>query len=316
MQQLNKLLLRQVQKYVGGIDKVPPCYTEFIKSVSDSYDHYEKDHRLLERSIELSSQEMIELNEQLKNETEQLKTAHHELQATEKIRLEKRLDEEKIKKLHEITEAVIEVQERERAYLAAELHDNINQILATSRLYIDTAINDEKLRLKFMTESKEFIHNAMEEIRALCKSLLPPALSTNSLVSSLNGLVQNIKQVDQIQFITDWENIDEQTIPEKMKLTIFRIIQEQLNNIFKHARATTVIIHLIQDNEGLLLSIKDDGVGFDPSEKRNGVGLQNIINRTNLFNGKVSIDSRAGAGCELVVAFGKPIEVIHQKMVG
>ena len=236
------------------------------------------------------------------------------MRATEKIRLEKRLDEEKIKKLQEITEAVIEVQERERSYLAAELHDNINQILATSRLYIDTAIQNENVRLNLITDSKEFINSAIEEIRYLCKSLVPPPLSRASLVSALDDLVKNVKQVDKIQIITDWDSIDESQMCDKMKLTIFRIIQEQLNNIFKHAHAKTVIIQLIQQNGGLQLNIKDDGVGFDPLQKRNGVGLQNIISRTGLFNGEVIINSRPGAGCELLVAFHMQIENIQQRI--
>jgi signal transduction histidine kinase len=314
MQELNKLLLRQAQKYMGGSDKIPENLNAFIEAISESYNHYEKDHHLLERSIELSSTEMIELNEQLRKETEELKKAHDELRATEKIRLEKRLDEEKIKKLQEITEAVIEVQERERSYLAAELHDNINQILATSRLYIDTAIQNENIRLNLITDSKEFINSAMEEIRYLCKSLVPPALSRASLVSALDDLVKNVKQIDKIQIITDWDSIDESQMCDKMKLTIFRIIQEQLNNIFKHAHAKTVIIQLIQRNGGLQLNIKDDGVGFDPLQKRNGVGLQNIISRTNLFNGEVIINSRPGAGCELLVAFHMQIENIQQRI--
>src|ERR1700722_3271428 len=110
MQELNKLLLRQAKKYLGGLDKVPDNYLAFIQAINESYNHYEKDHRLLERSIELSSSEMVELNEQLRNETQELKKAHQELSDTEKIRLEKTLDEEKIKKLQEITEAVIAAQ--------------------------------------------------------------------------------------------------------------------------------------------------------------------------------------------------------------
>ncbi len=176
MQHLNKLLLRQIQKQLGGPEKISENYFNLVQAVSASYDHYEKDRHLLERSIEISSAEMIGLNEQLRAETKELKKAHDELEATEKIRLEKRLDEEKIKKLREITQAVIEVQERERSYLAAELHDNINQVLATSVMYLDTAIKNEEVRLNLMAESKDFIHNAMEEIRGLCRSLLPPSL--------------------------------------------------------------------------------------------------------------------------------------------
>jgi signal transduction histidine kinase len=314
MQDLNKLLSRQAQKYLGGLDKVPENFHAFIQAISESYNHYEKDHHLLERSIELSSGEMIELNEQLKKETEELKKAHDELRATEKIRLEKRLDEEKIKKLQEITQAVIAVQERERSYLGAELHDNINQVLATSMLYIDTAIHNEDVRVNLIKDSKKFIENAMMEIRYLSKSLLPPILSQTSLVSALDDMIHNIKQVDKLQIITDWENIDEAQLCEKLKLTIFRIIQEQLNNIFKHANATTVIISLTHHNGGLQLSVKDDGVGFDPLQKRKGIGLQNIVSRTNLFNGEVIVNSKPGNGCELLVSFHKEVENIQQKM--
>jgi len=257
---------------------------------------------------------MIELHQQLRNETAQLTVAHEELKATEKIRIDKRLDEERIKKLEEITEAVIEVQERERTYLAAELHDNINQILATSRLYIDTAIQNESVRLNLITESKEFIRNAMEEIRALCKSLLPPALSHTSLIDALDDFIQNIKQVDQVQIITEWENIDESQMCDKMKLTIFRIVQEQFNNIFKHARAKTIIVRLVQQNDGLQLNIKDDGIGFNTSQKRNGVGLQNIISRASLLKGEVMVNSRIGAGCELSVAFQMRVANMQQRL--
>jgi len=314
MQHINKLLLRQIQKQLGDPEEIPGNYFNLVQAVSASYDHYEKDRHLLERSIELSSAEMIELNEQLRAETKELKKAHDELKATERIRLEKRLDEEKIKKLQEITQAVIEVQERERSYLAAELHDNINQVLATSVMYLDTAIKNEEVRLNLVAESKDFIHNAMEEIRGLCRSLLPPSLSKTSLLNALNDLIKNIKQVDKVKIIPHWENINEAEMCEKIKLAIFRIIQEQLNNIFKHAWATTVFIRLIQCNGGLQLSIKDDGVGFDTSQKRNGVGLQNITNRANLFNGEVIIDSHPGAGCELVVIFRKQVEDVEHKI--
>jgi len=76
-----------------------------------------------------------------------------------------------------------------------------------------------------------------------------------------------------------------------------------LNNIFKHANASTIIISLQQEEETLQLAIKDNGVGFDPAKKRNGVGLQNITNRAELMNGTVSINSRPGAGCELIINF-------------
>ena len=76
---MNKLLLRQIQKYFGGPDNVPGDLQKFLMAVSEAYDHYEKDHSMLERAIDLSSTEMIELNRELREETKKLKAVHHEL---------------------------------------------------------------------------------------------------------------------------------------------------------------------------------------------------------------------------------------------
>jgi len=303
MDKLNKLLQRQIRKYLGEPADMPEQYHDFLRAVSESYNHYEKDHQLLERSIEISSSEMIELHEKLKLETEQLRRAHEELKATEQVRLEKRLDEEKIKNLKEITAAVIEVQERERSFLSAELHDNINQILATAKLYLDTAIANQPQRMSLMVNSKEFIDNAMQEIRYLCKSLLPPLLSKSSLAAALEDMIHHIRYVNPLEIQLQCDHLDESGISEKMKVAIFRIIQEQLNNIFKYAQASTVIIELTHENDLLQLRISDNGVGFDPAVRSRGVGLQNIVSRTNLFNGEFELISSPGNGCHLRVAF-------------
>lgn len=86
-------------------------------------------------------------------------------------------------------------------------------------------------------------------------------------------------------------------------MIIFRIVQEQVGNIIKHARAKTIILKLIRDTEKISLTIKDDGIGFDTSLKANGIGLINIRTRSSLFNGEVSIISSPGNGCELIVSF-------------
>ena len=90
---------------------------------------------------------------------------------------------------------MVTTQERDRACLGQELQDNINQILATSMLYMDLAINAERLRKDVMTDSRNFVYIAMEEIRKLSKSLLPPSLGEISLPNSLKELTGNIRQV-------------------------------------------------------------------------------------------------------------------------
>jgi two-component system sensor histidine kinase UhpB len=216
---------------------------------------------------------------------------------TQKVLLEEKLVEERINKQQEITAAVITAQAQERTFLGEELHDNINQILATANLYLDCVISDTIPRIELVKDSKDLIKNAMEEIRKLSKTLLPPTLGEGGLQESLNDTIESIKH------ITDWQIPDESLLADKLKLAIFRIVQEQLNNIFKHAKASHINISLKQEDEMLQLRIHDDGVGFDTSQKRNGVGLQNILGRASLLKGIVTINSQPGAGCELLVKF-------------
>ncbi|MEO8770607.1 MAG: PAS domain-containing protein [Ferruginibacter sp.] len=222
---------------------------------------------------------------------------------TEKIMLEQILAAERLCRQQEITEAAITAQEEERSFLGEELHDNINPILATVKLYIDCAITDENRRITLMRDAKGFVTTAMNEIRNLSKSVLPPSLGEVGLIASLNDLVENIERVNDMHFVLHCEEIDENSLSEKLTLSIYRIVQEQVNNILKYAQAKNVTIMLKVKGNLLKLNIKDDGIGFDTTLKRNGVGFQNIISRAGLFKGEVLINSAPGKGCELVVDF-------------
>ena len=98
-------------------------------------------------------------------------------------------------------------------------------------------------------------------------------------------------------------NIIEKVLGEKLRLNIYRIVQEQLNNTFKYSGAENVYISLEQTTDSLKLLIKDDGVGFDTTKFTKGVGLQNIDTRAEIHNGKMALESKPGAGCMLTVTF-------------
>ena len=222
---------------------------------------------------------------------------------TEKLHLENMLADQQMRRHYEITDAVITAQEQERTQLGEELHDNINQILATSSLYLDCALRNDERQMEMIANSKKFIMEAISEIRKLSKSLLPPSLGNKSLKETLQSLIKNVQQVQPLKFFVEWNLSNEEMVSEKLKLTIYRIVQEQLNNIFKHANASSVLIKIEQQQQTLIVTIKDDGKGFNIFEKRNGVGLQNIKSRTELLNGNISINSSPGNGCELILQF-------------
>ncbi len=221
---------------------------------------------------------------------------------TERIQLENELNEQRVSRQRQITEAVIVAQEKERTEIGKELHDNVNQILGASNLYINTAMSDEEMRQELLERSTELVSKAINEIRKISKSLITPGLREIGLIESIEDIIDDMKLAGASMVIElDLQNITEEQIEDRRKLTLFRIVQEQLNNIVKHARATRVLIRLSIEGEFIVLTIGDNGVGFDISRHRKGVGITNIISRTELFNGKVEIASAPGEGTTLTV---------------
>ena len=220
---------------------------------------------------------------------------------TERVRLEKELAMQQKLKQQQITEVVLGAQERERFELGQELHDNINQILATSKLYLDVAIEDKEPRIELLAKSRKNISMAIEEIRKLSKDLISPSLNDLGLTQSIKELIRSIQSVGKMKIRLNISGLDEDALCPDQKINIYRIIQEQLNNILKHAQAGMVVIELNKVNEQVRLRLVDDGKGFDPRMRRKGVGISNIISRAELYNGKVEIESAPGKGCQLMV---------------
>ena len=210
--------------------------------------------------------------------------------------------EEQLSWQKQITEAVIVAQEKERTEIGKELHDNVNQILGASNLYINSAMTDEGMRQELLERSTELVSNAINEIRKISKSLITPGLREIGLVESIEDIIDDLRVAgDKLAVHLDLQNISEDQIEDPRKLAVFRIVQEQLNNIVKHAQATRVLIRLSGEEDHIVLTVADNGVGFDVSRYRKGVGITNIISRAELFNGKVEIVSSPGEGCTMTV---------------
>lgn len=222
---------------------------------------------------------------------------------TEKIKLEHKLEIERKRKQNEITEAVINAQENEKAELSKELHDNINQILTTTRLLVERGLLDKTKQEEVLNLNYDHITKAINEIRKLSQTLMPPDLADITLKQAVNEMLSNYTAINTFKINYTNNLMDEQVLNPKTKLTIFRIIQEQLNNIVKHAEATLVTLNIIHNDNLLTLSISDNGKGFVLKPSNKGLGLKNITSRANLFSGQVSIHSALTKGTELKVVF-------------
>ncbi|MBL0882900.1 MAG: PAS domain S-box protein [Chitinophagaceae bacterium] len=221
----------------------------------------------------------------------------------EKIRLESKLSEEREAKQKEITEAVIRVQENERYEISRELHDNVNQQLTVAMMYIATAEKGTNNAEALLKQSSGFIYNAIEEIRKLSKALVTPLIKDFGLCKAIEGLLEDVQPANNnIYFDFFCENFHEADIHYEFKLSIYRIVQEQINNILKHSNAKEVVIELYRD-EVIRLSVNDNGVGFDTKTKRKGIGIHNIQTRVGLYGGQINIYSEPGKGCQLQIEF-------------
>lgn len=224
---------------------------------------------------------------------------------TDKIKLEKELANQRKQEQIQITTAVLAAQEQERTMLGEELHDNINQIIVSAKLYLDMGLKKCEDPLKdILKKSSRYMSMAIEEIRKLSRTLVKPSLGSDTLILSLADLMEMMKQVSPVQVKMVHKNLNAEELSEEHQLAIYRIVQEQLNNIVKHAEAKNVVIYI--DNtttDQIILSIEDDGKGFDKSQRRKGVGITNITSRAQVLEGKVEIDTAPGHGCRLKVVF-------------
>jgi two-component system sensor histidine kinase UhpB len=225
---------------------------------------------------------------------------------TEKINAElqlarysEQIAQERLDHQRKLVRASIEGQERERAEIGRELHDNINQILAVTKAYIEASTQEPDMQEELLARSIKNLQLAINEIRKISKSLVPPVMDKNGLIDSVQDLIENIRVVNPFAINFMYQKDQLRNISAQQQLALYRIVQEQFNNIIKHAQAHNVVIELKEKNNFIDLWIKDDGKGFDPKERRKGVGLSNILSRIELFDGKLEVISSKGKGCTL-----------------
>jgi PAS domain S-box-containing protein len=215
----------------------------------------------------------------------------------EKLQLEIELKE------MQIAEATKDAIDSERSDIGKELHDNINQLLSASKLYLELVKGGGENSEKYLSRSSEYIMEAIEEIRKLTKGLTSDFIRNLGLYESIENLARDTMEVEKVKISCVLKGFIEDTVNDKFKMNIFRIVQEQLTNISKHARATEIVIRLLQNKKNIILFITDNGVGFDTGKQQKGIGIANIKSRANSYSGIADFISQPGKGCILKVTF-------------
>lgn len=221
----------------------------------------------------------------------------------DRVILQKRLNRELVNKQREITSAVIKAQEAERTQLGLELHDNVNQILTTVKLYNEMYLSGYVQDKALLVKSTEFTQSCINEIRSISKRLSAPTLGKISLLDSIKELADSINLTRLLQIHYQPTGIDQYFVPEDLHLAIYRIVQEGLNNIIKYSQAQMACIEINKLDKELCVKIWDDGIGFDTTAKRSGIGITNMKTRAESLNATFSLTSAASKGCEIKICF-------------
>ncbi|RYY48870.1 MAG: PAS domain S-box protein [Chitinophagaceae bacterium] len=209
-----------------------------------------------------------------------------------------RLRQQKVQQ-QTITKAILRGQEKERNHIGRELHDNINQILAGTRMYLSIAGSKDEVIKKSIQYPLELLDESIKEIRVLCSNMVTPLQDVN-LEDMIRDLLIKLSKF-QLKFEFEY-NVPNDPLSDELKLNLYRIIQELSQNITKYAEARMVRVVIWTDDTYLNMIVTDDGKGFDVNARRNGIGLLNMQNRAKSFNGKIQIESKPGEGTKTTLA--------------
>jgi signal transduction histidine kinase len=211
-------------------------------------------------------------------------------------------------RLQVLSQRLVEAQEAERRRVSAELHDEAGQALTALKISLELMQSDlppgsEAVR-QSMREAMLLTEQTMEQVRLLARGLRPPSLDTVGLNPTLVDYCRDFARVTRLA--VEYGGTDLPALSDAAAITLYRVAQEGLTNVARHARASRVWVTLSQDAYQVSLSVQDDGQGFDMeavkrgSNHAPGIGLLGMQERLELLGGRLEVTSRPGRGTRLV----------------
>lgn len=213
------------------------------------------------------------------------------------------LEQERVQQQIIRNKAIIEAEEKERIRIARELHDGIGQQLSATKMNLSAFEpiigEDQKDRYHQLLE---LVDDAVKEVRSISHNMMPNALLRSGLSSAVREFVQKISGTDSLKVDLQIVGLNNR-LDSNIETVLYRVIQECVSNIIKHAQASQITIQLIQHDAHLNLLIEDNGKGFDSRniENSSGIGLKNIVSRVQYLNGTVDFDSMPGKGTTVII---------------
>lgn len=202
----------------------------------------------------------------------------------------------------------LEIQEETLKKISLEIHDNIGQMLTLAKLNLNTINLEDKVHCsEKINDSKEVLGKAIQDLRDIAKTMNTDSITRMGIVSAINTELQLVHKSTGIK-TTLYCDKAPNDMDSQVELILFRIVQEAIHNIIKHAQATHMEVRITREEDLLKLAIEDNGVGFDSTAPGNGgSGLANIESRCKLIHADLEIKSAPGAGT--VISLQLPADV-------
>jgi signal transduction histidine kinase len=196
--------------------------------------------------------------------------------------------------------AVLDAEEHERSRIATDLHDGVGQLLSTALMNLNNLVTSSAFQTAAEKDKADnvvsLISDSYDEMRSISHQMMPNAL----LKAGLSAAVRDfLNKIDREKISVNLEVIGFQTkLDEQVETVLYRVIQEAVNNVIKHAKASKLNIQLCNDEDGISITIEDDGRGFNTAglKQDTGIGIKNIQSRIAFLKGTVDFDSAEGKG--------------------
>ena len=191
--------------------------------------------------------------------------------------------------------AMLTGQEKERMRIARDLHDSLGSLLATVKYQFESFI-EQAVRKKDNSDNQmgQLIDQACEEVRRIAHDTMPQALSETGIVGAVDDLARPLRQAGLTVHVQSVGVVD--GLQADQEVMLYRIIQELLQNVLKHANATQVIVQFNQLEKRMYVTVEDNGVGMNGGTDSTGMGLKNIQSRITFLKADLDIDSIPGQG--------------------
>ena len=191
--------------------------------------------------------------------------------------------------------------EKERKRIVSDLHDELGPLLSAVKLQVSSIETTQKDDIELIDKAGRNLDTIVNRIRGICNELMPQVLIRKGLAAAIEEFIADITSHCSIKIEFTNNNVSFQTSSE---VHIYRIIQEMLNNALKHSGADTITIDLFSENSKFILIVADNGKGFDADKIARdsaGLGLKNILSRTEVLKGEMFVDTKPGKGAKFTI---------------